>query len=160
MSQTHNLHEPSQESWDPDTDECTCFSLFRIFIKQQRHVPLFLGWSGDKYNCPTLPHYDGPQGTCCKQKTIAANKKDALQTKNDRCKQKTIAANKKRSLQTKNDRCKQKTIAANKKICAANKKRSLQTKKMRCKQKNAVAIWPVTVQGFQNTKWPAVRYFQ
>ena len=50
--------------------------------------------------------YDGPQGTCCKQKTIAANKKDALQTK------------------------------------------------------NAVAIWPVTGQGFQNTKWPGVRYFQ
>ena len=51
--------------------------------------------------------YDGPQGTCCKQKTIAANKKkDALQTK------------------------------------------------------NAVAIWSVTGQGFQNTKWPAVRYFQ
>ena len=25
---------------------------------------------------------------------------------------------------------------------------------------NAVAIWPVTGQGFQNTKWPAVRYFQ
>ena len=24
----------------------------------------------------------------------------------------------------------------------------------------AVAIWPVTGQGFQNTKWPAVRYFQ
>ena len=23
---------------------------------------------------------------------------------------------------------------------------------------NAVAIWPVTGQGFQNTKWPAVRY--
>ena len=73
--------------------------------------------------------YDGPQGTCCKQKTIAANKKDALQTKNDRCKQKRCAANKKHALQTKNMRCKQKT-------CAANKKRSLQTK-------NAVAIWPV-----------------
>ena len=25
---------------------------------------------------------------------------------------------------------------------------------------NAVAIWPVTGQGFQNTKWPAVQYFQ
>ena len=25
---------------------------------------------------------------------------------------------------------------------------------------NAVAKWPVTSQGFQNTKWPAVRYFQ
>ena len=24
----------------------------------------------------------------------------------------------------------------------------------------AVAIWPVTGQGFENTKWPAVRYFQ
>ena len=24
----------------------------------------------------------------------------------------------------------------------------------------AVAIWPVTGEGFQNTKWPAVRYFQ
>jgi len=24
----------------------------------------------------------------------------------------------------------------------------------------AVAIWPVTVQGFQNTKWPAVLYYQ
>ena len=54
--------------------------------------------------------YDGPQETRCKQKTIAANKKDALQTKNDRCKQKTCAANKKRSLQTKNMRSKQKTL--------------------------------------------------
>ena len=36
------------------------------------------------------------KGQCCKQKTIAANKKHALQTKNDRCKQKTCAANKKR----------------------------------------------------------------
>ena len=25
---------------------------------------------------------------------------------------------------------------------------------------NAVAIWPVTGQGFQNTKWPAVLYSQ
>ena len=82
----------------------------------------------------------------CKQKTIAANKKDALQTKNDRCKQKRCAAYKKRSLQTKKMHCKQKTIAA-------NKKDALQTK-------NAVTIWPVTGQGFQNTKWPAVRYFQ
>ena len=24
----------------------------------------------------------------------------------------------------------------------------------------AVAIWPVTGQGFENTKWPAIRYFQ
>ena len=24
----------------------------------------------------------------------------------------------------------------------------------------AVAIWPVTGQGFQNTKWPAVLYYQ
>ena len=24
----------------------------------------------------------------------------------------------------------------------------------------AEAIWPVTGQGFQNTKWPEVRYFQ
>ena len=61
--------------------------------------------------------YDGPQGTCCKQKTIAANKKDALLTKNDRCKQKMIAANKKDALQTKNDCCKQKRCAANKKRC-------------------------------------------
>ena len=81
--------------------------------------------------------YDGPQGTRCKQKTIAANKKDALQTKNavakwpvnrstlhfydgpqgTRCKQKTIAANKKDALQTKNDRCKQKRCAANTKRC-------------------------------------------
>ena len=76
-----------------------------------------------------------------------------LQTKNDRCKQKTIAANKKDALQTKNDCCKQKS-------CAANKKRSLQTKKDALQTKNAVAIWPVTGQGFQNTKWPAVRYFQ
>ena len=28
------------------------------------------------------------------------------------------------------------------------------------KYKNAVAIWPVTGQGFQNTKWPAVLYSQ
>ena len=82
----------------------------------------------------------------CKQKTIAANKKDALQTKNDGCKQKRCAANKKDALQTKKMRCKQKTIAA-------NKKDALRTK-------NAVTIWPVTGQGFQNTKWPAVRYFQ
>ena len=89
---------------------------------------------------------DGPQGTCCKQKTIAANKKDVLQTKNDRCKQKRCAANKKDALQTKNDCCKQKS-------CAASKKRSLQTKKKDALQtKNAVAIWPVTGQGFQNTK--------
>ena len=27
-------------------------------------------------------------------------------------------------------------------------------------KENAVAIWPVTGQGFQNTKWPAVRYSQ
>ena len=27
-------------------------------------------------------------------------------------------------------------------------------------QQNAVAIWPVTGQGFQNTKWPAVLYSQ
>ena len=100
-----------------------------------------------------LSRYDGPQGTCCKQKTIAANKKDALQTKNDCCKQKTCAANKKRSLQTKKMRCKQKTIAANKKhalqtkndrskqkTIAANKKWSLQTKKMRCKQKTLSLI--------------------
>ena len=26
--------------------------------------------------------------------------------------------------------------------------------------KYAVAIWPVTGQGFQNTKWPAVLYYQ
>ena len=25
---------------------------------------------------------------------------------------------------------------------------------------NAVAIWPITGQGFQNTKWPAVLYYQ
>ena len=28
----------------------------------------------------------------------------------------------------------------------------------RCYLNNAVAIWPVTRQGFQNTKWPAVLY--
>ena len=28
------------------------------------------------------------------------------------------------------------------------------------KYKYAVAIWPVTGQGFQNTKWPAVLYYQ
>ena len=28
------------------------------------------------------------------------------------------------------------------------------------KYKNAVATWPVTGQGFQNTKWPAVLYSQ
>ena len=27
-------------------------------------------------------------------------------------------------------------------------------------RKNAVDIWPVTGQGFQNTKWPAVLYSQ
>ena len=70
----------------------------------------------------------------------AANKKRSLQTKKMCCKQKTIAANKKDVLQTKNDRCKK-------------KKDALQTK-------NAVVIWPVTGQGFQNAKWPAVRYFQ
>ena len=65
-----------------------------------------------------------------------------------------MAANKKDALQTKNDRSKQKRCAANKKTTAGNKKKdALQTK-------NAVAIWPVTGQGFQNTKWPAVRYFQ
>ena len=26
--------------------------------------------------------------------------------------------------------------------------------------RSAVAIWPVTGQGFQNTKWPAVLYYQ
>ena len=63
----------------------------------------------------------------------AANKKDALQTKNDRCKQKRCAANKKRSLQTKKMRYKQKR-------CAANKKRSLQTKKKnRCNSHHARA---------------------
>ena len=66
------------------------------------------------------------KGHAANKKTIAANKKDALQTKNDRCKQKMIAVNKKDALQT----------------------------------KNVVTIWPVTCQGFQNTKWPAVRYFQ
>ena len=29
-----------------------------------------------------------------------------------------------------------------------------------CVLKYAVAIWPVTGQGFQNTKWPAVLYYQ
>ena len=119
-------------------------------------------------------------GTTMAHKGHAANKKRSLQTKNDRCKQKRCAANKKRSLQTKKMRCKQKNDRCKQKRCAANKKRSLQRKKMRCKQKtiatnkkrwlqtkkdalqtkNAVAIWPVTGQGFQNTKWPAVRYFQ
>ena len=76
--------------------------------------------------------YDGPQGTCCKQKRCAANKKDALQTKKKRCKQKRNAANKKRelqikeTLQTKNECCKQKTNVA-------NKKRTLQTRNERCK---------------------------
>ena len=28
------------------------------------------------------------------------------------------------------------------------------------REKYAVAIWPVTGQGFQNTKWPAVLYSQ
>ena len=51
------------------------------------------------------------------KKTIAANKKGALQTKNYRCKQKTIDANKKDALQTKNDPCKQKRCAANEKRC-------------------------------------------
>ena len=65
--------------------------------------------------------YDGPQGTCCKQKSNAANKKETLQTKKKRCKQKRNAANKKRelqikeTLQTKNECCKQKTNAVNKK---------------------------------------------
>ena len=63
------------------------------------------------------------------------------------------AANKKDALQTKKMRCKQKMIAANKKTIAANKKDALQ-------KKNAGTIWPVAGQGFQNTKWPAVRYFQ
>ena len=83
----------------------------------------------------------------CKQKRCAANKKPSLQTKKPSLQTKIIAANKKPSPQTKNHRCKQKTIAANK------KKDALQTK-------NAVGIWSVTGPGFQNTKWPAVRYFQ
>ena len=83
----------------------------------------------------------------------AAKKKRTLQTKKMCCKQKTIAAKKKDALQRKKMRCKQKTIAT-------NKKRWLQTKKDALQTKNAVAIWPVTGQDFQNTKWPAVRYFQ
>ena len=51
--------------------------------------------------------YDGPQGTCCKQKRNAANKKETLQTKKKRCKQK------------KNKGCKQKNARPEGKgICA------------------------------------------
>ena len=66
--------------------------------------------------------YGGPQGTRCKQKRNAANKKETLQTKKKRCKQKRNAANKRETLQTKKERCKQKRNAA-------NKKEALQTKK-------------------------------
>ena len=45
--------------------------------------------------------YGGPQGTRCKQKRNAANKKETLQTKKERRKQKRNAANKKEALQTK-----------------------------------------------------------
>ena len=44
-------------------------------------------------------NYDGPQGTCCKQKRNAANKKETLQTKRN-------AANKKGTLQIKKVHCK------------------------------------------------------
>jgi len=53
-----------------------------------------------------LQNYDGPQGTRCKQKRNAANKKETLQIKKRRCKQKGDAANKKRTLQIKNVFCK------------------------------------------------------
>ena len=76
--------------------------------------------------------YDGPQGTCCKQKTIAANKKDALQTKNHRSKQKTIA---KSSVWF--------TLGS-------------EEETMFCDN----FFRSTAGQGFQNTKWPAVRYFQ
>ena len=66
--------------------------------------------------------YGGPQGTRCKQKRNAANKKETLQIKKKRCKQKRNAANKRETLQTKKERCKQKRNAA-------NKKEALQTKK-------------------------------
>ena len=85
----------------------------------------------------------------CKQKTVAANKNDALQTKKDRCKQNRCAANKTRTLETK------KRTAANKKDwcavnkigkplqtkmeTAANKKRTLQRKEISCKQKTTAA---------------------
>ena len=51
--------------------------------------------------------YDGPQGTCYKQKRNAANKKETLQIKNENCNLKMYAANnrnaanKKRTLQIK-----------------------------------------------------------
>ena len=37
---------------------------------------------------------------------------------------------------------------------------TFQHKRRPCVSKYAVAIWPVTGQGFQNTKWPAVLYSQ
>ena len=66
--------------------------------------------------------YGGPQGTRCKHKRNAANKKETLQIKKKRCKQKRNAANKRETLQTKKESCKQKRNAA-------NKKEALQTKK-------------------------------
>ena len=90
--------------------------------------------------------YDGPQGTRCKQKWFAANKKDAVQIKNDRCKQKTNAANKKDALQAKkdalqikNERCKQKRKPLQiKKTGALQTKRETIANKIgnRCKQKS------------------------
>ena len=79
--------------------------------------------------------YGGPQGTCCKQKRNAANKKETLQTKEKRCKQKRNAANKKETLQTKKKRCKQKRSAANKKETLQTKKGTTANikKKERCK---------------------------
>ena len=64
-------------------------------------------------NLPPMTILRWPTRDMLQVKRSAANKKDALQTKNERCKQKTNAANKKdalqtkkRTLQTKNERCK------------------------------------------------------
>jgi len=57
---------------------------------------------------PAMPYfYNGPQGTYCKQRRQAANKKDTLQAKRARWKQKRRTANKKETLQIKKERCKQ-----------------------------------------------------
>ena len=40
------------------------------------------------------------------------------------------------------------------------RRRKMQSQKYLLLWINAVAIWPVTGQGFQNTKWPVVLYYQ
>ena len=94
----------------PTFPKCAAILLPPKFSKRRRFPSSMLEVLFSDFLAISEQNYGGPQGTRCKQKRNAANKKGNLQTKKKRCKQKRSAANQK------GNRCKYtKRNAANKK---------------------------------------------